>query len=239
MLNKDKICSVENCESIVRSINLCEKHYKMLYKHGDALYYDKIKSNRESLRKSKSYNAFFSMHRRVSPDNKEYRINYYERGITVCERWQKGHLGLQNFINDMGEKPSNHFSLDRIDNSKGYSPENCKWSTRTEQNRNRRNTKMVVYNNELISLQQLCENKGCDSKLVYGRMSKGMDLEEALSIPKKNIRHKIEIDGVVKSLLHWSKVYGFPISTANGKIKKGKNIQEIIKEDLIKKGLTD
>lgn len=59
-------------------------------------------------------------------NNKSYRY-CGARGITVCTRW----LAFENFLTDMGEKPKNH-QLDRIDNDKGYSPENCRWVTQQQ-----------------------------------------------------------------------------------------------------------
>lgn len=66
------------------------------------------------------------------------KANGYEywggRGITVCDRWKD----FSNFFEDMGKKPTKEHSLDRIDNNKGYSPDNCKWSNKSEQVINRR-----------------------------------------------------------------------------------------------------
>ena len=60
--------------------------------------------------------------------------NYGGRGIAVCDRWLK----FSNFLEDMGARPGNRHTIERINNNKGYCPDNCKWATYTVQVRNRR-----------------------------------------------------------------------------------------------------
>jgi hypothetical protein len=73
-----------------------------------------------------------AIQRCTNPKDSRYN-NYGARGITVCEEW----LDFRNFIADMGKRPSDDHSIDRIDNDKGYYPNNCRWATRSQQIRNR------------------------------------------------------------------------------------------------------
>ena len=79
------------------------------------------------------YRVWTGMRARCYQPNSSSYPNYGARGITVCERWDD----FNTFIADMGERPDG-CSLDRINNNEGYSPDNCRWASRIQQNRNRR-----------------------------------------------------------------------------------------------------
>lgn len=86
---------------------------------------------------STEYGALKSAKRRTTSKSYRQYENYGGRGIKVCDRWN-GKDGFKNFVKDMGLKPSPEHSLDRIDVNGDYSPENCRWETRSTQNHNQR-----------------------------------------------------------------------------------------------------
>lgn len=103
----------------------------------------------------------------TNPNNKEY-FNYGGRGITVCEEW----LEFKNFNDDMmkGWKPG--LTIERINKNGNYNPENCKWATRKEQARNRRNNLYLTYNNKTRLLIEWSKETGISYTTLWIRIYK-------------------------------------------------------------------
>ena len=105
--------------------------------------------------------------------------DYGGRGISVCERWTH----FEYFCADMGDRPPGGL-LDRIDNNGGYEPQNCKWSTRKQQNSNRRNCIYVEDNGESVTVKEYCRRHGLPYRPIMKRIQdRGWPISLALSLP--------------------------------------------------------
>ncbi len=105
---------------------------------------------------------------------------YGGRGITVSDEWKES---FEAFYRDMGTRPSEDYSIDRKDNDKGYSKENCRWATSEEQMRNRSNNVYYEKDGEKKLLKQWCNELGLNISTVYDRIRRGWTFEEAI-VPK-------------------------------------------------------
>lgn len=124
-----------------------------------------------------------SMIQRCTDPNSTSYPNYGGRGIAICERW----LTFENFLEDMGIRPDD-CTLDRIDANGNYEPNNCKWSTISEQNNNTRGNRMVEVNNELVSMAEASRLTGVPYHVLFRRLEQNMSDAEAISKPV--LRHK-------------------------------------------------
>lgn len=124
--------------------------------------------------KSVEYRLWAGMLTRCYND-KEVAWEYYGgRGIKVCERW-RGEGGFENFLADMGLRPSAKHSIERDRVNEGYSPSNCRWATRPEQMLNRRNTLRICHRGKFIPLKTACELEGMNYYSVRSRVIRGHD----------------------------------------------------------------
>ncbi len=121
------------------------------------------------VRSQKEYAAWSRMkHRCYNPNNPNFH-NYGGRGISVCHQWMDS---FDIFKRDMGDRPSDSHSLDRINSNGNYEPSNCRWATSLEQVRGRRVTLYIYFEGELMLLTEAAKSTGINYTAFHGRQSR-------------------------------------------------------------------
>lgn len=126
------------------------------------------------------YARWVSMCQRCHCDWHPNFKDYGGRGIRVCDRWRNS---FEEFIKDMGYRPSAKHSIDRINNNGNYEPGNCRWATPKEQQRNMRSNKVYTINGASRCMAEWAEIYGVKYKLVKDRLRSGKTIVEALTLP--------------------------------------------------------
>lgn len=127
------------------------------------------------------YKSWSGMKERCYNKNNNNYPDWGGRGITVCDRWLHS---FNNFLEDMGKKPTTKHSIDRINNDGNYEPSNCRWAEKKQQQNNTRYNKMVTYNGKTQSLASWTNELGLVYHLIQSRMVKGWTAEQAFTLPK-------------------------------------------------------
>jgi hypothetical protein len=114
--------------------------------------------------------------------DKRYK-NYGGRGIKMCLSWKNSREAFVNWALKTGYKKG--MTIERKNNDKGYSPENCCWIPLEEQNRNKRNTAWVIYKGKKTRLAEINELNGFPRGFLGRRLARGLTLEEAITKPSQ------------------------------------------------------
>lgn len=125
-----------------------------------------------------TYESWSCMMKRCYKKENNRYSEYGARGVIVCERWHD----FENFIQDMGER-KHGMSIDRINNSLGYSPDNCKWSSVKEQSRNRRSNILIEIDGITLCVKDWCDKLSIPAERVYSRIRLGHKPINALMYP--------------------------------------------------------
>lgn len=150
-----------------------------------------LRQNQEithGLSKHPIYKVYWNMVTRCSGRNRgtKYYKNYYLKDITVCKEWLNDFLSFYNWaINHSTYSPG--LTIDRIDPNGNYCPENCKWSTREEQDYNKTTTVYVDAFGETLLLHEAISKYAhisLNKKLVYTRLKRGWNAERSLTTPR-------------------------------------------------------
>lgn len=125
------------------------------------------------------YKIWQGMQNRCFNKNDVAYVNYGGRGITVCDRWRL----FEKFYADMGDPPAGK-SIDRINNNGNYEPGNCRWATRTEQNRNKRGLVLLTIDGKTASVAEWAESSGLTDAGIRSRIKRGWSHKDAVKTPR-------------------------------------------------------
>ncbi len=154
------------------------------------LQYEFSPNKKHGLHGTRTYIAWGGIKRRCLNKKEKGYKNYGGRGITFCKKWDS----FEGFYADMGDAPPG-MSIERIDNNKGYSKENCRWATRIEQANNKRSNRFLDFNGNKMTLAQWSKKTGLKESCIYGRLKRGWSIEKTLTtapLVQEHPRKKVE-----------------------------------------------
>jgi hypothetical protein len=122
------------------------------------------------MRKARIYDIWCGIKSRCHNPNKKSYKNYGEKGIYICDDWRNDFLHFYNWSIKNGY--SDDLTIDRIDNLKGYCPENCRWVSHAEQQRNRTNNVFLENKGQIKTLAEWCRDMNEPYQKIYSRKTK-------------------------------------------------------------------
>lgn len=126
-----------------------------------------------------TYSVWAQMKKRCLNPNATAYKNYGGRGVTVCDRWRNS---FENFLRDMGGKPEG-MGIERCDNEKEYSPENCTWATAREQNNNKRNNRHIIIYGVTYTIANASRQFNIPKDTLLYRINRGREPHDAIFNP--------------------------------------------------------
>lgn len=175
------------------------------------------------------YRAWRNMRKRCDNPCIHDEKYYGGKGITYTPEWDE----FNNFVQwAIANGYSDNLTLDRIDGSKGYFPENCRWVTQAEQQRNKSNNRLFTHKGKTQTLSEWAREVGINRSTILDRIEKfGFSFEEAISRPTKMPRNTklIEYSGQTFTLKQLEKKYGTPTYVLRRRIfEKGWSVDDAI-----------
>lgn len=170
------------------------------------------------LTNSSEYRIWGKMKTRCFDKNTPIFHRYGGRGITVCDRWANS---FENFLSDMGLRPTAKHSIDRIDNDGNYEPGNCRWATAKEQANNRSSSILIAINGATKPLSVWADEYGLSRAVIAARISNG-DSGESLIRPLGLRTRQITFRGITDTQIGWSNRTGISHKTISQRLKRDK-----------------
>lgn len=137
------------------------------------------------------YRIYNNMKNRCYNERSNSYKNYGGRGITVCDEWKNDFKAFYDWAITHGYRDD--LSIDRIDNDKGYSPDNCRWVTNYVQSNNTRRNNLITLNGETHTLKEWADHFGISEKTVRDRLKRGWSVGKSFTIPPNTKYRKKEV----------------------------------------------
>lgn len=184
----------------------------------------------------------------TNPSNRAFK-NYGGRGIAVCAQWES----FEAFLRDMGHRPGKIYSLDRVDNGQGYSPANCRWATKKEQQNNMRSNVLMSFNGKSLSVAEWSKELGIPAGTINSRASRGFPIEDILSngkwigsggntrcVEKKQYDRarcvQITFEGSKLTMSEWAEKLKINRSSIRSRHYAGMSAKDILSTESLRKG---
>lgn len=182
-------------------------------------------NRRYALEVQKELKTWRAMISRCTNGSGMTKRNYRERGIHVCEQWRQS---FEAFLDDMGMAPGPEYSLDRIDNDLGYFPENCRWATREQQARNKRNTRLIEFDGKKLSVSEWAEVLNIPRRALSLRLDRyGWPVDVAFSTPITKSK-VVEFNGRAMTISEWSEETGISARAIDHRLSRGWDVSEAL-----------
>lgn len=190
----------------------------------------------------KTWNGIVGRTSSGNANDANYR-KYGARGVRMCDGWR---LDFEKFFRDLGPKPGPNFSVDRIDNARGYecgscddckargATPNCEWRTYRDQALNRRTTRWITYQGRTMCMKDWANELGVHPALILRRLQRGWDVERALTEPAGE-QHlpppeptRLTFNGETLTLTEWSERLGVALGTLQARVKRGWSTERVL-----------
>lgn len=153
-------------------------------------------SEKHGMSHSRLYKVWGNMRKRCTCKTDEHYDRYGKRGITICDEWANSFIAFRDWALSTGYDefaPTGECTIDRIDNNKGYFPENCRWVNRNVQQNNRRANHLLTIDGKTHTVAEWSEVSGICYQTIQKRLQLGWDSKTAVFDPVRRKRYQCRL----------------------------------------------
>lgn len=174
--------------------------------------------------KTAEYGIWAGMMARCFNPNNDHYNSYGARGIKVCDKWKE----FINFFNDMGLRPSDAYSIDRINVNGNYELSNCRWILKVEQQRNTQKSIHITWQGTTMCLREWAAKLGIEYKMLWARLKNGWSVAQAFTASTRERGVPIAYDGQSHTITKWAKLKGMSFSTLDNRLWRGWSVEKAL-----------